>query len=117
MNIKPITNDIVVEIDEGNKGKKLGCGIRRSTPARLSLRPGADAPLASRVRDYIYVIRNQIKGETKVGKKLTIFLVDGSETGPRTIEIGNWSGKAVYSQRSSLPQIIERSEFNRPGLY
>ncbi|GIO97170.1 methionine sulfoxide reductase [Paenibacillus lautus] len=52
-----------------------------------------------------------------MGKKLTIFLVDGSETGPRTIEIGNWSGKAVYSQRSSLPKIIERQEFNRPGVY
>lgn len=52
-----------------------------------------------------------------MGKKLTIFLVDGSETGPRTIEIGNWSGKAVYSQRSSLPKIIERQEFNRPGIY
>ncbi len=52
-----------------------------------------------------------------MGKKLTIFLVDGSETGPRTIEIGNWSGKAVYSQRSSLPKIIERSEFDRPGVY
>jgi predicted GIY-YIG superfamily endonuclease len=52
-----------------------------------------------------------------MGKKLTIFLVDGSETGPRTIEIGNWSGKAVYSQRSSLSKVIERSEFNRPGVY
>lgn len=52
-----------------------------------------------------------------MGKKLTIFLVDGSETGPRTIEIGNWSGKAVYSQRSSLPKIIIRSEFDRPGVY
>lgn len=52
-----------------------------------------------------------------MGKKLTIFLVDGSETGPRTIEIGNWSGKAVYSQRSSLPKILTRSEFDRPGVY
>lgn len=52
-----------------------------------------------------------------MGKKLTIFLVDGSEIGPRTIEIGNWSGKAVYSQRSSLPKVIERLEFNRPGVY
>lgn len=52
-----------------------------------------------------------------MGKKLTMFLVDGSETGPRTIEIGNWSGKAIYSQRSSLSKIIERHEFNRPGVY
>ncbi len=52
-----------------------------------------------------------------MGKKLTIFLVDGTETGPRTIEIGNWSGKAVYSQRSSLSKILDRVEFNRPGVY
>ena len=24
-------------------------------------------------------------------------MIDGSENGPRTIEIGNWSGKAIYS--------------------
>lgn len=52
-----------------------------------------------------------------MGKKLTIFLVDGSETGPRTIEIGNWSGKAVYSQRPTLPKVIDRPEFDRPGVY
>ncbi len=52
-----------------------------------------------------------------MGKKLTIFLIDGTEIGPRTIEIGNWSGKAVYSQRASLPKFIEREEFNRPGVY
>lgn len=52
-----------------------------------------------------------------MGKKLTIYLVDGTETGPRTIEIGNWSGKAVYSHRPSLSSIINRNEFDRPGIY
>lgn len=52
-----------------------------------------------------------------MGKKLTIFLIDGLATGPRTIEIGNWSGKAIYSQRSSLSKIIDREEFERPGVY
>jgi predicted GIY-YIG superfamily endonuclease len=52
-----------------------------------------------------------------MGKKLTIFLVDGTEVGPRTIEIGNWSGKALYSPRSSLVKILDRSEFDRPGVY
>ncbi|MFT9497724.1 GIY-YIG nuclease family protein [Anaerosolibacter sp.] len=52
-----------------------------------------------------------------MGKKLTIFLVDGTEIGPRTIEIGNWSGKALYSQRSSLGKILDRPEFDRPGVY
>jgi len=52
-----------------------------------------------------------------MGKKLTIFLVDGTEIGPRTVEIGNWSGKAVYCPRSSLGKILERAEFDRPGVY
>lgn len=52
-----------------------------------------------------------------MGKKLTIFLIDGLATGPRTIEIGNWSGKAIYSQRSSLAKILDREEFERPGVY
>lgn len=52
-----------------------------------------------------------------MGKKLTIFLIDGLATGPRTIEIGNWSGKAIYSQRSSLSKILDRDEFERPGVY
>jgi predicted GIY-YIG superfamily endonuclease len=52
-----------------------------------------------------------------MGKKLTIFLIDGLATGPRTIEIGNWSGKAIYSQRSSLSKILDREEFERPGVY
>lgn len=52
-----------------------------------------------------------------MGKKLTIFLIDGLATGPRTIEIGNWSGKAIYSQRSSLSKIMDRGELDRPGVY
>ncbi|WP_313636924.1 GIY-YIG nuclease family protein [Paenibacillus sp.] len=52
-----------------------------------------------------------------MGKKLTIFLIDGLATGPRTIEIGNWSGKSIYSQRSSLSKILDREEFERPGVY
>ncbi|MDF9841775.1 MULTISPECIES: GIY-YIG nuclease family protein [unclassified Paenibacillus] len=52
-----------------------------------------------------------------MGKKLTIYLIDGAATGPRTIEIGNWSGKAVYAHRSSLSKIIDRDEFDRPGVY
>lgn len=52
-----------------------------------------------------------------MGKKLTIYLIDGLATGPRTIEIGNWSGKAIYSQRSSLSKIMDRGELDRPGVY
>ena len=52
-----------------------------------------------------------------MGKKLTIYLIDGTEYGPRLGEIGNWVGKALYSQRASLTKIINRDEFNNPGIY
>lgn len=55
--------------------------------------------------------------ENRLGKKLTIFLIDGNEFGPRSIEIGNWSGKAIYSPRTTLPKIFGRSEFESPGVY
>ncbi len=46
-----------------------------------------------------------------------MFLVDGTELGPRTIEIGNWSGKAVFSSRSTIGKKLGRPEFDRPGVY
>ncbi|MCK5833419.1 GIY-YIG nuclease family protein [bacterium] len=52
-----------------------------------------------------------------MGKKLTVYMIDGTEYGPRLSEIGNWVGKAIYSPRSSLNKIINRPEFNNPGIY
>ncbi len=52
-----------------------------------------------------------------MGKKLTVYMIDGTEYGPRLSEIGNWVGKAIYSPRSSLNKIISRSEFDNPGIY
>lgn len=52
-----------------------------------------------------------------MGRKLTVFMIDGSESGPRTIEIGNWSGKAIYSPRAKLIDLLKRSEFDKPGVY
>jgi len=52
-----------------------------------------------------------------MGKKLTVYLIDENDNGPRTIEIGNWSGKAFYSPRANLLQIIDRPEFSKPGVY
>ena len=52
-----------------------------------------------------------------MGRKLTVFMIDGSENGPRTIEIGNWSGKAIYSPRAKLSELILRDEFDKPGVY
>jgi hypothetical protein len=52
-----------------------------------------------------------------MGRKLTVFMIDGSENGPRTIEIGNWSGKAIYSPRAKLLDLLKRNEFEKPGVY
>jgi len=52
-----------------------------------------------------------------MGKKLTVYMIDGTEYGPRLSEIGNWVGKAIYSPRSSLNKILSRPECNNPGIY
>ncbi len=52
-----------------------------------------------------------------MGKKLTLFLIDGNDKGPRTIEIGNWSGKAIHSPRSTLSKMLKRVEYDNPGVY
>ncbi|NLT51680.1 MAG: hypothetical protein GXX85_12260 [Ignavibacteria bacterium] len=54
----------------------------------------------------------------KMGKKLTVFLIDGKEFGPKIIEIGNWVGKGIYSPRISLVELLnKRVEFSNPGIY
>ncbi|OWJ92717.1 hypothetical protein B6S59_19315 [Pseudomonas sp. A46] len=50
-------------------------------------------------------------------RKLTIYMLDGTATGPKTIEIGNWSGKAIFAPRAILKSLLSRNEFNSPGVY
>lgn len=52
-----------------------------------------------------------------MGKKLTVYMIDGTAYGPRLGEIGNWVGKAIYCPRASVNKIINRSEFDNPGIY
>lgn len=52
-----------------------------------------------------------------MGKKLTVYMIDGTEYGPRLSEIGNWVGKAIYSPRATVNKIMARSEFDNPGIY
>lgn len=52
-----------------------------------------------------------------MGKKLTIYMIDGTAYGPRLGEIGNWVGKAIYCPRASVNKIINRHEFDNPGIY
>jgi len=44
-------------------------------------------------------------------------MIDGTAYGPRFSEIGNWVGKAVYSPRASVNKIMNRPEFDNPGVY
>jgi hypothetical protein len=59
----------------------------------------------------------KLKKEKRMGKKLTVYMIDGTEYGPRLSEIGNWVGKAIYSPRSSLNKILSRPECDNPGIY
>lgn len=52
-----------------------------------------------------------------MGRKVTIYMIDGNAVGPRTVEIGNWTGKAIYSSRSSIAEILKRPEFDNPAVY
>ncbi len=52
-----------------------------------------------------------------MGKKITVYLIDGTDYSPRIAEIGNWVGKGVYSPRAAISKIIDRDEFNNPGVY
>ncbi len=54
---------------------------------------------------------------SEIGKKITVYMIDGTAYGPRTSEIGNWVGKAIYSPRASINKIMSRSEFDKPGIY
>lgn len=52
-----------------------------------------------------------------MGKKLTVYMIDGTAYGPRLSEIGNWVGKAIYSPRATINKIMNRPEFDNPGIY
>lgn len=53
-----------------------------------------------------------------MGKKIVTFLIYDDEYGPKVIEIGNWSGKAIYCPVNYLTELMEsRKEYKQPGLY
>ena len=51
------------------------------------------------------------------GRKVTIYLADGSPSGIRHVEIANWSGQAIACPRSRLNELKEWQEAQRPGVY
>ena len=53
-----------------------------------------------------------------MGKKITIYLMDDNQYGPKTIEIGNWAGKGIYVPTAYISKLIdEQKEFEKPGIY
>jgi hypothetical protein len=48
---------------------------------------------------------------------IKIFLVHGDAKRLRTAEISNWSGKALAAPRTELPELLERDELRKPGVY
>ncbi len=51
------------------------------------------------------------------GRKVTIYLSDGSPLGIRHVEIANWSGQAIACPRSRLNELRDWSEAQRTGVY
>jgi hypothetical protein len=52
-----------------------------------------------------------------MGRTLKIYMIDGTETGPRTVDIGNWSGRGVFSERGAIQEVLNREELSNPGVY
>jgi len=53
---------------------------------------------------------------------IKVGLLDGTDFGPKTIRISNWSGRAFYSPRANLINILHNTEykyfdFSLPGIY
>lgn len=51
------------------------------------------------------------------GRSIRLFLVDGAPNGLLTAEIVNWTGHVLTGPRSKLPEILERPECARTGIY
>lgn len=52
-----------------------------------------------------------------IGKLITAFLVDGTPTGTRILEIRNWTGQALVGYRSNIKEFLKRNELSRPSVY
>jgi hypothetical protein len=51
------------------------------------------------------------------GRSIRLFLVDGSPNGVITAEIMNWSGHVIAAPRSKIPELLQREELRRTGVY
>lgn len=51
------------------------------------------------------------------GKRITLFLVDGSPAGRWTCELSNWTGKAYKIPRTMLRDCSDRNDLKQAGVY
>lgn len=51
------------------------------------------------------------------GKKITLFLMDGSAEGRISCELSNWNGKAYRIPRSCIRQCTDRKDMDNAGVY
>lgn len=54
---------------------------------------------------------------TTIGSVITIFLEDGLPSGPKTVEIANWSGIAHAACRASVESFLDGKNIDSPCLY
>ena len=53
----------------------------------------------------------------KQAATIKLFLVHGSPNGLRTAELSNWSGKAIATPRTEIPDLLKREELRNTGFY
>lgn len=57
------------------------------------------------------------RSETKRGRTLKLYLVDGTASGVITAELGVSSVRALVASRTALPELVQRDEASRTGVY
>lgn len=51
------------------------------------------------------------------GQSIKIFLVDGTPSGIKAVELSNWTGKGIVFSKGLISQLAQRKEAFKPGIY
>jgi hypothetical protein len=52
-----------------------------------------------------------------LGKSISLFLIDGTPSGPTACELSNWTGKAYKIPRNRLKECADRKDLGKAGVY
>lgn len=58
-----------------------------------------------------------MKANQPLPTSIRIFLADGSPDGLRIVEKSNWTGRAIWCNRSQVERAFQRDEMSQPGVY